>query len=119
MNDRELIDRYYAAMRVGAAAEDEMLRLFTADAVYAEPFSGRPDAAVGIDAIRDRLRAGWAQPLPDMELDMLTLELSADSATCTWECRSPVFPAPVRGQDVYTFRDGRIARLEVTITDPA
>ena len=102
MRDRELVDRYYAAMRVGAAAEAEMLSLFTDDAVYSEPFSGSTDPAVGVDAIRDRMRAGWAQPLPEMELDMLTIEVDGARATCTWECRSSVFPAPVRGQDVYT-----------------
>ena len=102
-------------MRRGGDAETEMHALFTDDAVYDEPFSGADAPAVGIDAIRDRRREGWAEPLPDMELDVLSIEISGGRAVSRWECRSPVFPAPVRGTDEIEFRDGRIAALRVTI----
>ncbi|MEO1064140.1 MAG: nuclear transport factor 2 family protein [Actinomycetota bacterium] len=111
-----LVERYFAAMRVGAAAEDDMLSLFTDDAEYVEPFSGSPEPALGRAAIRDRLRSGWAAPPPDMELDVESVVVDGDRATSTWECRSPAFPRPVRGLDEYEFRDGRISRLVVRIT---
>jgi hypothetical protein len=94
-----------------------MMALFTPDAVYDEPFSGATEPAVGIDAIRDRLRAGWATPLPDMELEVLAVDVAGDGAVSRWECRSPAFPSPVRGRDVYEFHNGRIAVLRVTIDD--
>ncbi|MEM7141520.1 MAG: nuclear transport factor 2 family protein [Actinomycetota bacterium] len=113
---RNAIDRYYGAMRVGADAEVEMMSLFADDAVYAEPFSGRDEPAVGKESIRERMQAGWAAPLPNLELDVLSVELTGDAAVCTWECRSSAFPAPVLGRDEYTFADGLITSLVVTIT---
>lgn len=114
----EVVQAYFAAMRRGGEAEADMLALFTDDAVYDEPFSGVGEPAVGIDAVRDRLRAGWAEPLPDMELDVLSVDVEGDRAVSRWECRSPVFGSPVRGADTYEFRDGRIAVLRVTIDQP-
>lgn len=112
-----VVEAYFAAMRRGGEAEAEMVALFTDDIVYSEPFSGIDEPAVGIDAVTERLRAGWAQPLPDMELDVLSIDVTGDGAESRWECRSPVFPGPVRGTDRYEFRGGRIAALEVTIDD--
>lgn len=109
---RETVDRYFAAMRRGAVAEDDMLALFAVDAIYAEPFSGEAPAA-GIEAIGRRLRRGWEHPLPDLELDVLELEVSGGSARSRWECRSSGLPGPVQGEDRYQISDGRITRLEV------
>ena len=116
MNNEELIERYFSAMRRGPEAEDELLALFDENAVYIEPFtSDRP--AEGIDAIRDRLREGWETPLPDLELDVLSLEVNGPYATSTWECRSSGLPGPTRGEDRYEIREGRIVRLEVRAID--
>ncbi len=110
--EAELVDRYFAAMRRGAAAEEDLVALFADDAVYVEPFSGE-EPARGRDAIRRRLRQGWEVPLPDLELDVLEVEVDGRRARSRWECRSPALPGPVRGEDRYEFADGRIARLEV------
>ena len=109
---RGTVGQYYAAMRRGAPAEDEMLALFAEDAVYVEPFSGL-DPAVGKEQIRARLRAGWEQPLPEFELDVLTMAVTETVAECTWECRSPALAAPQRGRDRYELVDGLIVRLDV------
>lgn len=114
-----IVERYFTAMRTGAAAEDDLLALFSDDAVYVEPFSGEEQAAVGRDGIRARLRSGWESPPPEMELDVLSVAVEGERATSTWECRSPAFPAPVRGIDEYEFADGRITRLVVRITPDA
>ncbi len=111
-----VIDRYFAAMRRGPSAEDEMMALFTDDAVYDEPFSGQ-GPAIGRDAIRQRLRLGWETPLPDLELDVIGLEIRGSTASARWECRSPGLPGPVTGEDRYEFQDGRINRLEVRFID--
>lgn len=115
---QDVIDTYFRCMRRGADAESDLLALFTSDAVYEEPFSGMTEPAKGIDAIRARLQAGWTQPLPDLVLDVLSVEVVGDRATSRWECRSSAFPAPVHGTDVYEFREGRISALRVTIDRP-
>ncbi|MEM9561845.1 MAG: nuclear transport factor 2 family protein [Actinomycetota bacterium] len=116
MKPDRIVERYFAAMRRGPEAEAELLDLFAPDAVYAEPFSG-DQPAEGIDAIRARFRHGWEAPLPDLELDVLELEVAGSTARSLWECRSPGLPGPVRGEDRYEFSDGRISRLDVTILD--
>ncbi|MEM8925330.1 MAG: nuclear transport factor 2 family protein [Actinomycetota bacterium] len=116
MGSEQVLDRYYAAMRRGAAAEDEMIGLFADDAVYDEPFSGEPPAE-GLAAIRARLRKGWEFPLPDLELDVLEVEVSGPQARTVWECRSSALPGPMRGEDRYEIEDGRITRLQVRFLD--
>lgn len=117
MPDHELIDQYFAAMRRGAAAEEEMMALFAEDAVYIEPFTDLDEPAVGKEAVRARLRLGWEAPLPDLELDVLEVEVDGPMATSRWECRSPALPAPVYGEDRYEIHDGKISRLEVRLLD--
>ncbi len=114
MNPDQIVERYFAAMRRGPEAEADLLALFAPDAVYAEPFSG-DGPAEGIQAIRSRFRDGWQTPLPDLELDVLELEVAGSTARSLWECRSPGLPGPVRGEDRYEFSGGRITRLDVTI----
>jgi ketosteroid isomerase-like protein len=118
VDNEDVVDRYFAAMRRGAAAEEDLLSLFDPDAVYSEPFSSL-EPAVGIDAIAARFRQGWQTPLPDLQLDVLTIEVDGEAAGATWECRSPALPGPVFGEDRYQIRDGRIVRLDVRLIDPA
>lgn len=113
MTTNDLIAEYYAAMRIGAEAEEQMMALFTPDAVYTDPFGESAEPVVGVEAIRERLRAGWSFNPPDLKLEVLTVEIDGDLASSTWECRSDSFPAPMRGRDEYRFRDGRIAELHV------
>lgn len=109
-----IVEAYLAGMRRGPEAEDGMIALFTDDAVYEEPFTGL-GPAVGRAAIRERLRVGWQTPLPDMELDVVSIEVTGDRAIAKWECRSSAFHGPSRGTDEYAFRDGKISSLRVTI----
>lgn len=112
---QELISTYFAAMRRGASAEEEMMALFAEDAVYIEPFTGSSEPAVGKLAVRARLRAGWEAPLEDLELDVLEVEVDGPSARTRWECRSSSLPGPIQGEDRYEIRDGKITRLEVRL----
>ena len=113
----DVVDRYFAAMRRGAEAEEEMMALFADSAIYVEPFVAPDQPAVGKEAIRERLRNGWANPLPDMELDVLDVAMEDGNARSSWECRSPGLPGPMRGEDLYEITDGQITRLEVRLTD--
>ena len=116
-NSRDLIERYFAAMRRGAAAEEEMMALFADDAVYIEPFTGEAAPWVGKESVRAALRRGWEQPLPDLELAVRRIEIRDGGATAEWVCTSPALPGPVVGHDEYTISDGKIVRLEVKIAD--
>lgn len=116
MDDRELVARYFEAMRRGSEAEDDLIALFHADAVYIEPFS-EDGPAVGLDAIRERFRRGWETPLPELELEVVEVAIEGFEARSRWECRSPALPAPVHGEDRYEIRDGLIVRLEVRMLD--
>lgn len=116
-SDRDLIERYFVAMRRGAAAEDEMMALFSDDAVYVEPFTGESEPWVGKESVRTALRRGWEQPLPDLELVVKRIDIGAGEATAEWVCTSPALPGPVTGHDTYTITDGKITRLEVRIVD--
>ena len=117
-NSRDLIEQYFAAMRRGAAAEEEMMALFSEDAVYIEPFTGEDDPWVGKESVRTALRRGWQQPLPDLELVVRRIEIREGGASAEWVCTSPGLPGPVAGRDEYTISDGKIVRLEVRIADP-
>lgn len=116
-SDRRIVERYFAAMRRGAAAEEDMMALFSDDAVYVEPFTGESRPWVGKDLVREALRRGWEQPLPDLELTVQRIEIREGGATSAWVCRSPALPAPVAGEDEYTISNGKITRLEVRIID--
>ena len=115
MKHQALVEGYLAAMRRGLEAEPEMLALFTADAVYSDPFGFDHQPLIGIEAISDRLRAGLETRPPDFELDVLSVTIEGDRATSTWECRAEAFGGAVRGRDEYRFRDGLIAELHVHV----
>ena len=115
--ERALIERYFAAMRRGAAAEDELMDLFGDDSVYVEPFTGEEEPWVGKDAIRQALRKGWETPLPDLELTVERIEIRDGKAVADWVCTSPALPGPIEGRDRYTIVNGKIVRLEVAIRD--
>lgn len=117
MTERDVVERYFAAMRRGAEGEAEMMALFADDAVYVEPFSGATRVSEGRDAILETLRAGWAFPLPDLVLTVDEIVVEPGAASSSWTCESSALDAPVRGRDRYTVVDGRIVRLEVEILD--
>ena len=115
---RDLIERYFTAMRRGAAAEEQMMELFSEDAIYVEPFTGETEPWVGKDAVRTALRRGWEQPLPDLELEVRRIDISGSAATAEWVCTSPALPGPIAGKDEYTIAGGKITRLVVRIVEP-
>jgi ketosteroid isomerase-like protein len=108
--ERTLLERYFRAMQRGPEGEDELVALFTDDAVYVEPFSGRTHS--GREAIREWLRSSWADQPPGIRLTVERVDVIEEVVEARWTCESDAFEAPARGRDRFTVRDGKIARLD-------
>jgi uncharacterized protein (TIGR02246 family) len=115
--DRKLVEDMLRAMQAGAPAEQELLSLFTEDAVLVEPFTGRVQTHSGKSAIRASVQAMAQTRAPDLALRLDRIDLDGDHLRAEWTCTSAMLPAPMRGHDLVTVRDGRISRLEIVITD--
>lgn len=118
-DNRQTLDRFFAAMQAGGSAEAEMMALFAEDATYVEPFSGRPRTHRGKEAIRKVMREGWANPLPQMRIEVDRLAVDGASMRAEWTCYSPGLPdGKGRGENLFELRDGAIARLETRFLPP-
>ena len=107
----------------GGTAEETIVDLFADDAVYIEPFSkgtvsGETTTHSGKAAIHDFFRGSWHARPPDMRLTLDTISIDGSFVRADWTCTAEVFGSPMRGFDRYLIRDGRIARLETTVTQP-
>ena len=112
----DTVQHFFVAMQTGASAEEAMMALFADDAVYVEPFSGTPVTHEGKDAIRATMRRGWQYPMRDMTITVDRVEVSGETVTAAWTCRSPDLPGGAgRGTNRFTLRAGKIVRLETTV----
>jgi len=114
--DRSVVESLFRAMQKGPAGEEEMMSLFTDDAVFIEPFSGVPQTHTGIVAIRASFKAMFEHAAPDMRIAIDRVDIDADKVRAEWTCTSPVFPTPMKGFDLFTIRAGKIKRLEIVVT---
>ena len=114
VSERELVEHYFQAMRTGAIASDEIVDSFAEDAVYIEPFSGEPLAHVGKEAIRQSFIDSQRNAPPDMTLTLDQVEIDSECIRSVWTCSSPAFAHPIRGEDIWTIRSGKIVRLETS-----
>lgn len=109
------ISNFFLAMQAGSQGGNAMEKVLAADAVYEEPFSGAAATHRGRDAILSVMRAGWAQPLPDMHIEIDRAETTAEEVVIDWTCYSSALPGGAgRGTNRFTLRDGKIARLVTT-----
>lgn len=119
MTDRPFADeiqRFFAAMQGGISHESAMMSLFAEDATYTEPFGGTPRTHNGRAQITAVMRASLSQPLPDMRIVVERIDATGSSAKVAWTCHSPALPGGRgSGVNVFTFRDGKITRLETTL----
>ncbi len=113
-----IVTRFFRAMQTGATAEADMERLFAADAVYLEPFSGRLREHRGRVAILDAMREGWRTPLPNMRIEVDSIRVEGNQVIARWTCYSPVIPGGAgRGENVFELDEaGRIVRLETRLS---
>jgi hypothetical protein len=104
-------------MQAGPTGEELMMSLFHKNAVFVEPFSGQPVTHTGHEAIRDSFRQQTAHPLLDMVLALDRVDMDGPRVRAEWTCTSSAFRAPMRGYDVFTIEEGKIARLEIVVLD--
>ena len=113
------IEESARAMQVGPAGESAILALFTDDAVWVEPYTGRRRSHAGREAIRVALREMWRQPSP-AGFTISTDRVIAEGADVRveWTCSCAGVPLLMRGYSLYTISpDHRIGRLELFITE--
>ncbi len=115
--DRSVVERYMAGMQAGPCGVEDLVGLFEEDAVYVEPFGGQPQVHSGKAAIRDFFQNALEQHLRGARLTLDRLDMDGERLRSEWTCEVPAFNAPLRGFDLLTLRDGRIARLETTVTE--
>lgn len=114
--ERGVVDNLFKAMQMGPEGEELMMSLFDEDAVFIEPFSGEPKTHEGFEAIREAFRDSWKEPAPpDLKLVLDRADRDGDRVRADWTCTASVFPAPMKGYDVFTIRGGKISRLEIVM----
>lgn len=116
-SDRKLVQAVFDAMHAGPAGEQQMVGLFAEDGAVVEPFSGQPREHKGQSAIRNWFREAVASMPPEMAIRLDRLDVSGAQVRADWTCTSPVFASPMKGYDLYDIRGGKIARLEIVVTD--
>jgi hypothetical protein len=114
-DQRAIVERYFAAMRADADGENAMRAVLAENAVYTEPFGGKPETHRGRDAIVKTFKDGAQQRPSDMVVTVDRVDLDDQTVVAEWSCASSAFPEPMRGKDRYTIENGRITRLETTL----
>jgi ketosteroid isomerase-like protein len=104
-------------MQAGPGAVEDLVGLFEEDAVYIEPFTGQPKAHTGKTEIRAFFERALQQDMRNARLMLTRLDIDGDKLRSEWTCELPSLPSPMRGFDLLNLREGRIVRLETTITE--
>ena len=115
--DRSTVEQYLAAMQAGPGGLEELVGLFEDDAVYVEPFTGQSQVHSGKAEIRAFFENALQQHLRDVQLTLDRLDMDSGRLRSEWTCELGATSATMRGFDLLTLRDGRIARLETTVTE--
>lgn len=114
--EQRIVDNLFKAMQMGPAGEELMMSLFADDAVLIEPFSGKPQTHDGFEAVREAFRDSWKEESPpDMKLVLDRADRDGELVRADWTCTSSVFPAPMKGYDLFTIQAGKIVRLEIVL----
>lgn len=119
MNSKEqdIVEDVFRAMQQGADGEALMLSLFNDDATFIEPFTGQPRTHQGVDEIRRAYLESTAESPPGLSLILDRLDKDDNGLRAEWTCTSVVFPTPMRGFDIFRFREGKIQSLEIVVTE--
>jgi ketosteroid isomerase-like protein len=103
-------------MQAGPGGLEELVGLFEDNAVYVEPFTGQSQVHSGKEEIRAFFKNALQQHLRDVQLTLDRLDMDSGRLRSEWTCELGTTRALMRGFDLLTLRDGRIARLETTVT---
>lgn len=114
--DQQLVEKMFKAMQAGAAGLDDMMRLYTDDAVIVEPFSGEVQTHSGKADVQAFFE-GTFEHGPPLTLKMDRVDMDGPRVKAEWTCTSPVFTGPMKGHDLFTIVGGLIKRLEINVTE--
>ena len=104
-------------MQAGPGGLDDLVALFEEEAVYVEPFGGQPQVHSGRAEIRAFFEVALQQHLNGVRVTLDRLDIDSGRLRSEWTCHLPMMPAPMRGFDLLSLHDGRIVRLETTVTE--
>jgi hypothetical protein len=112
---KAVAEQFFLAMHTW---EDmKFLELFQEDGVYIEPFSGTIKTHHGRKAIGDSFRTNWKQKPPNFRIEMGSIEVSGTNVRAEWNCTWDGLGGWMRGTDDFEIRNGKIARLEVRVSE--
>lgn len=112
---RIVAEQFFRAMHTW---EDmKFLDLFEEDGVYVEPFSGAVKTHRGRTAIGESFRTNWKQKPPNFRIEMGSIDFSGANVRAEWQCTWDGLGGWMRGVDEFEVKNGRIARLEVSVTE--
>ena len=114
--DRSTVERYLASMQAGPNGLEDLIGLFADEAVYVEPWTGMPQVHTGKAEIRNFFQQALEQ-MQGARLTLDRLDIDGSRLRSEWTCHLPSAPKPMRGFDLLSLREGRIVRLETTVTE--
>jgi len=115
---KTVVEEYFGLMHGAGPDNMAFLKTFAADAVLVEPFSGKPLTHTGIKAIETSFRTTWQyQPMPNFQIRIGQVEVAGERVRAEWSCTWEGLPGWMRGVDDFEVRGGKIARMEVTVTE--
>ena len=115
---KTIVEQYFKLMHGAGPDNMEFLGTFSGDAVLVEPFSGKPQTHKGIKAIESSFRTTWQyQPMPNFRIQMGQIEVTGEKIRAEWSCTWDGLGGSMKGVDHFEVRDGKIARMEVVVTE--
>lgn len=114
------IANFFLAMQAGKPGAAALAALFDESAVYEEPFSGQMMRHEGREAVIKAMARGWENPMPDMRLEVLSVQTKGDVIELDWLCHSPAIPGGQgQGHNTYLMKNGLIGSLKTTLKGAA
>ena len=90
-NDRLTVEQYFAAMQAGSSGVDDLVSLFEDEAVYVEPFTGKPQVHSGKGEIRAFFQEALETHMKGARLILDRLDIDGGRLRSEWTCEIPMF----------------------------
>lgn len=117
MTDMPLeITNFFLAMQAGPSGLDLLGTLFSDDAEYTEPFSGRLEPHRGRAAILQAFDESRSDDFDDAVITLSSVEVSGEVITVRWTCISKAIPGGQgSGTNVFHLSERKIISLVTTL----
>lgn len=110
------ITNFFLAMQSGPHGMELLASLFSEDAIYSEPFSGRAEPHKGRAAIVAAFNESRSDAFNDTVINLGAVELDGETITVRWTCISQAIPGGRgSGTNVFTLKNGLIESLVTTL----